>query len=487
MSTKTIFHISDLHKPKDLSYETLLDSLVDDKTRWKEESIHFPDFIVISGDLIQGGYTDEDIEKQYNEVSDFLEKLVIEFLNGDKSRLIMVPGNHDVNRTCTITSMNKIENPSIADLKLLKKKYLNPETMVRFDWDSMNFFQVEDTNRYNERFSKFKQFYDNFYEGQRTLPPNSTKEAYIYSFDSEHMAFACFNSCNYLDDKNVAGDIDEESITSISNQLRELEANGYLVIGVWHHHYYGNPYSVNYMSRDVFFPMSIKGIRIGLFGHQHISEVADEYISPLYVVEEQRKQNMMLLVSSGTLFGGEKHLQPGFRRQFNLIEINRNGLDSQIEVCINIREDNSRKVNNKIPYWTAQPIQSSVDNKIHKHVCVKNVDMDDMLLQITKEAYESGSFENACSKLVAIGLNDKHNRDLFDEFLQKTSLGYRIDVLQSIDISSQETILLLEAISREQEKGNKVKFQLNDKVKGYIESDRLLRDLWKKITAKHID
>lgn len=109
--------------------------------------------------------------------------------------------------------------------------------------------------------------------------------------------------------------------------------------------------------------------------------------------------------------------------------------------------------------------------------------MDDMLLQITKEAYESGSFENACSKLVAIGLNDKHNRDLFDEFLQKTSLDYRIDVLQSIDISSQETILLLEAISREQEKGNKVQFQLNDKVKGYIESDGLLRDLWKKINS----
>ena len=133
MSTKTIFHISDLHKPKDLSYETLLDSLVDDKKRWKEESIHFPDFIVISGDLIQGGYTDEDIEKQYNEVSDFLEKLVIEFLNGDKSRLIMVPGNHDVNRSCTISSMNRIENPSFDDLKLLKRKFLNPETMVQFD------------------------------------------------------------------------------------------------------------------------------------------------------------------------------------------------------------------------------------------------------------------------------------------------------------------------------------------------------------------
>lgn len=483
MSTKSIFHISDLHKPEGLSYDTLLDSLVDDKKRWEEESIHLPEYIVISGDLIQGGYTDEEIEEQYNEVSVFLEELVSKFLNGDKSRLIMVPGNHDVNRACTISSMNKIENPSTGNLKLLKKNFLNPETMVRFDWDSMNFFQVNDQNRYNERFSKFKQFYDKFYEGKRTFPPNSTKEAYICSFDNEHIAFACFNSCNYLDDKNVAGNIDEDSITSISNQLRKLEADGYLIIGVWHHHYYGNPYSVNYMSRDIFFPMSIKGIRMGLFGHQHISEVADEYISPFYVDEEQRKQKRMLLVSSGTLFGGEKHLQSGFRRQFNIIEINRDGLDSQIEVNINIREDNSRKVDNKIPYWAAQQIRSSVDNKIHKHLFVKEVDMDAMLLQITKEAYGSGNFENACNSLVTIGLNDKHNRDLFDEFLQKTSLGFRIEVLQRIDISQQETILLLEAISREQDRGIAVKFQINDKIMGYIESDALLGDLWKKINS----
>lgn len=59
---------------------------------------------------------------------------------------------------------------------------------------------------------------------------------------------------------------------------------------------------------------------------------------------------MLLLISSGTLFGGEKQLLPGFRRQYNIIEIERQGLSSKIDVSINVREDNSRKVNSKIPF-----------------------------------------------------------------------------------------------------------------------------------------
>ena len=90
MSKISILHISDLHKTEGVTYDTLLDSLCDDKERWKEENILHPDFIVISGDLIQGAYKDEDIQQQYAEVSLFLEKLVDDFLDGEKSRLVMI-------------------------------------------------------------------------------------------------------------------------------------------------------------------------------------------------------------------------------------------------------------------------------------------------------------------------------------------------------------------------------------------------------------
>lgn len=481
MDKISILHISDLHKTKGVPYETLLDSLCDDRQRWIQESIQVPNFIVISGDLIEGAYADDEIRDQYAEVSIFLEKLVSEFLDGDKTRLIMVPGNHDVNRACSSNSMTEISAPSADELKFLKKNFWKPECLVRFDWKTMNFFKVNDIAKYNERFSLFKDFYDKFYGGLRRFPSNSTKEAFVCSFEKEHIVFAGFNSCNFLDDKNVSGNIDEESLSSISSKLRMYDSDGYLIVGVWHHHYYGDPYITNYMSRDVFFPMSEKGIRMGLFGHQHFSEVADEYISPYYVNEEQRKEKMMLLVSSGTLFGGEKQLQPGFRRQYNIIEIERHNLDSQIDIAINIREDKSKKANSKIPFWQCCPIVSTTDNKIHKRVLVKGINKNQFLLQLMKKTTESGEYEQACNSLLNLGLDDKHVRDLFDEFLQKTSARFQIEILQNIDISLPETIILLYAVLNEKDNETAKKIKANKIIMNFVSSDSLLKDIWNNI------
>lgn len=63
--------------------------------------MHFDksEFIVVCGDLAEGANgedAEEKIVKQYQEVESFLDKLVRHFLNGDKSRIIIVPGNHDL-------------------------------------------------------------------------------------------------------------------------------------------------------------------------------------------------------------------------------------------------------------------------------------------------------------------------------------------------------------------------------------------------------
>lgn len=481
MSKLSILHISDLHKAKGVSYDSLLDSLCDDRQRLMQESIQIPNFIVISGDLIEGAYTDDDIQKQYEEVSLFLEKLVAEFLDGDKTRLIMVPGNHDVNRACSSDSMKEKILPTAEELDFLKANFWKPESMIRFDWKTMTFFEVNNIAKYNERFYLFKDFYDKFYGGLRVFPSNSTKEAFICPFEEEKIAFACFNSCNFLDDKNVAGNIDEEAISSISSDLRKLDSEGYLIVGVWHHHYYGDPYITNYMSRDVFYPMSEKGIRVGLFGHQHISEVADEYVSPNYVDEEQRQKMKILLISSGTLFGGEKQLQPGVRRQYNVIEIGRQGLKSQIDIAINIREDNSRKANSKIPYWLCRQILSATDNKIHKKVFVKEINLDKYLLQLNKDTINSGDYEQSCTKLFDLGLDDKHVHDLFDEFLQKTSWQFQIEILQKIDMNSQEIIMLLYATLSEKDMDTAKKIKENEAIMKFVSSDFIAKSIWNKI------
>jgi hypothetical protein len=96
-------------------------------------------------------------------------------------------------------------------------------------------------------------------------------------------------------------------------------------------------------------------IQVGLFGHQHISQVA-EFFSSDMAIEESPENQRILLVSSGTLFGGKKEIPEGYKRQYNIIEIEtRNG---SAEITIHVREDGNKNVASKIPFWksTGSPI-----------------------------------------------------------------------------------------------------------------------------------
>ena len=99
----TLLHISDLHRTSGprLSNDDLLAAIASDATRWSGEGIPSPDLVVVSGDLVQGvsiGTPDPDSEiaAQYSEACDFLRRLAAEFVDSDRSRVVIIPGNHDV-------------------------------------------------------------------------------------------------------------------------------------------------------------------------------------------------------------------------------------------------------------------------------------------------------------------------------------------------------------------------------------------------------
>ena len=101
----TILHISDLHRsPTDpIENSTLLGSLLSDLDRYKLEakSIPAPDAAIVSGDIIKGvnlkfaGYADE-LTRQYDVAYNFLATLADRMFEGDRSKVVIVPGNHDV-------------------------------------------------------------------------------------------------------------------------------------------------------------------------------------------------------------------------------------------------------------------------------------------------------------------------------------------------------------------------------------------------------
>ena len=101
----SILHISDLHRSKEepIDNNSLIAALLADHDRYMGESPQIPPVgaIVVSGDLIQGAQIgapnwQQSMEDQYAVAEGFLSELCDRFLDGDRSRMVLIPGNHDV-------------------------------------------------------------------------------------------------------------------------------------------------------------------------------------------------------------------------------------------------------------------------------------------------------------------------------------------------------------------------------------------------------
>ena len=97
----TILHLSDLqfgknHRfgrltPEDDKFDTLIQRLCDDLDLMKNDEKLSPDIVAITGDLTQVGKKSE-----FEDARKFIEEL-LNHLKLHKTRLAMVPGNHDIN------------------------------------------------------------------------------------------------------------------------------------------------------------------------------------------------------------------------------------------------------------------------------------------------------------------------------------------------------------------------------------------------------
>lgn len=97
----TWLHLSDLHLKETTSYnaKVVLDALLADIERQKQDEELEPDFVVVSGDIVFSGNPNE-----YEQAKSFFDTLLTK-VNLHKDRLFIVPGNHDVDRhTITLIS-----------------------------------------------------------------------------------------------------------------------------------------------------------------------------------------------------------------------------------------------------------------------------------------------------------------------------------------------------------------------------------------------
>lgn len=471
MNKFSILHISDLHKLEGTKYQALLQSMLTDRDNYTSTGVLAPNYVVVSGDLIHGGDSEEEIRNQYKETAGFLNDVVSEFLDRDKKRMLIVPGNHDVSYPHSRNSMIS-EADENKDGNLIM--YWDGHPDIRWNWKELSFYKIANGNLYNQRFELFREFYNDFYQGDREYPVDPHSEAECYFFPEDKVTFTLFNSCKGLDHLNDTADIDDDAIVSVTSKLRRTYNRGFLNIAVWHHHYYGAPRETNYLDREVINKMSHSYIQMGLFGHQHISQIAEFYGGDLALGESPDNQRI-LLVSSGTLFGGKKELPDGQKRQYNVIEVTRNTEEAKIE--IHVREDNNKRVDSKLPIWSPKPINATAS--IRTTVKLKKLEDQDALAEIYREAKESGNYKAALKDLKELKMTGAAYYSIRAEIIRSIKDNrYLLDHLEPE--TKNDYMLLMACAERENDTDAKTRLKKDERLKAMLE-DTIIKEMYDRL------
>jgi hypothetical protein len=317
----SILHITDLHRAKSdpISNSELLSALISDRERYERENppIRAPDAIVVSGDLIQGvGLNVPDFENelsaQYDVAHEFLVSLTEWFLGGDRSRVVIVPGNHDIDWNIAFGSMEVVGDDAMPTN--LPGALYEPGSPYRWDWKSRRLYRIRDQASYRRRLAAFWNFFEHFYAGvDGMLRVASWSDANLYSLDSGNIGVAAFNSCAGNDCFAFHGEILREVVAQSYLDLKDL-GPWRLRIAIWHHDVEGPPHRADYMDADIVRGMIGRGFRLGLYGHQHRLQITPQHA---HLFDEET----MAVASAGSLCAGRWELPTGALRGYSIVEI----------------------------------------------------------------------------------------------------------------------------------------------------------------------
>ena len=327
----TILHISDLHRMegRSVTNQELFSSLVADFQRSARETpaLTRPDAIVVSGDLVEGlrlgsaNYPDS-LRLQYQEAEELLVLLVNEFLGGDRSRIVIVPGNHDVDWNGVRQAFELEQHPP----ENLRGFISSPDASYRWSWTDRQVFRISDLECYQRRFQYFEDMYKHFYQNvSLTHSVDPSRPWNLFCLDDGNILVAGFNSCIVNDCFSDIGHIRSSDVADCHLAMRPLVRPECLPIAVWHHGVGGSPWSSDYLDTNTVKLMIDKGFRLGLHGHRH-----DSSIAPVDLFLSTRET--LAVIGAGSLCAGEKALPHGINHRYNVIQVNRQEKTGMVHV-----------------------------------------------------------------------------------------------------------------------------------------------------------
>jgi calcineurin-like phosphoesterase family protein len=304
---------------------------VSDRARYTHENprVPAPQAIVVSGDVVQGvplraPNPTETLAQQYAVAEEFLVELTRLFVDGDRSRVVIVPGNHDVDWNTARSAMSLVgvdETPTNLTEALFRE-----DSQYRWNWRTRELYQIARADRYARRLDAFWEFFERFYQNvPGLLRVRRESDVNYYALDAGRIGVAAFSSCHGNDCFALRGMIPRDVI---GRSRLELESDGRtfdVLVGVWHHNIEGPPYRTDYMDIDLVRAMTGIGFRLGLHGHQHKAQATAQNV---FLPDRET----MAVVSAGSLCAGAEELPTGVHRQYNVIEISDNFRKAKVHV-----------------------------------------------------------------------------------------------------------------------------------------------------------
>lgn len=321
----SILHISDLHRDlrDELANGPLLESLLRDINRYADETpaILRPSLCIVSGDLIYGVGPNQrefelELDRQYSQSVDFLVALADALFDGDRDRVVLLPGNHDISYPTLLASCARIEIPATpSERRALTDELFAPNSRLRWSWSEMCFFRITDQELYEQRLAAFVRAYARFYSSSRLFSLTPEEQFCVFDYPTLSFSIAALNSCYRNDPLQRAGNFHPAALSSACRELRKPHRAGWLLAATWHHSVGGGPIQNDFLEHEFLQLLIDSGVSLGFHGHQHVHDCIDERYR---LGPAQRK---MTIVSASTLCADPGNLKPGIPRGYNVVEI----------------------------------------------------------------------------------------------------------------------------------------------------------------------
>ncbi|MGD9101518.1 MAG: metallophosphoesterase, partial [Anaerolineae bacterium] len=316
-----VLHISDIHRGKEapISNRVLQGKLMDDIRRTYDEDnarlgpdeprLGPPDIIVVSGDLTQKAHPDE-----YKLAREFLEGL-LELVDGQRHRVVLVPGNHDVNWALSEKSFVQATEQEYKDQPQYDEPYR--QGVKKRLKNGTYWRKVE--NAYTKRFQPFKEFFDDFYQGAvatHAYPLERERMYSVYDYGQAYgLVIVGFNTCDEIDHLDRRAFINDEAIHRAERDVALRVGDPALLrIAVFHHNIRSVQHGEDFLDPKYLQTLKRHDFDLCLHGHAHTAGVD---------IFDPTQSRTLPLLGAGSLAVPYRDRPPAVPKGYNLLVINR--------------------------------------------------------------------------------------------------------------------------------------------------------------------